>query len=59
MLKAAKSDAEAVRLAAIRGLEQSGDGSCLPVLLEAATDSRAELAETALAVLGGLARQGS
>ena len=37
MLKAAKSGSEAVRFAAIRGMERSGNGSCLPVLLEAAT----------------------
>ena len=39
VLKAAKSGAEAVRLAAIRGLERSGNGSCLPVLLDTATES--------------------
>ena len=54
MLKAAKSDAEAVRFAAIRGMERSGNGSCLPVLLESATGSAAELAETALAILANL-----
>jgi len=54
VLKAAKSESEAVRFAAIRGLELSGNGSCLPVLLEAATGPQAELAETALAVLADL-----
>ena len=54
VLKAAKSDSEAVRFAAIRGLERSGNGSCLPVLLEAATGSHAGMAETALAVLADL-----
>jgi HEAT repeat protein len=54
VLKAAKSDSEVVRVAAIRGLERSGNSSCVPVLLEAATDLHSELAETALAILADL-----
>jgi HEAT repeat protein len=54
VLKAVESPSIVVRLAAVRGLGRSGNRSCLPVLLKAATDSHAELAETALAILTDL-----
>jgi HEAT repeat protein len=55
VLKAIESRSTVVRLAAVRGLGRSGNRSCVPVLLKAATDSHAELAETALAILADLA----
>jgi HEAT repeat protein len=54
VLKAVESPAIVVRLAAVRGLGRSGSRACLPVLLKAATDSHAELAETAVAIVSDL-----
>jgi HEAT repeat protein len=54
VLKAIESRSTVVRLAAVRGLGRSGNRSCLPVLLKAATDSHPELAETALAIMTDL-----
>ena len=54
LLHAAKTAAGDVRIASIRGLKKSGDGSCGPVLLEAALDADAEVAEAAANVLAEL-----
>lgn len=54
VLKAAQSDRENVRMAAVGALERVGDASCVPVLLDVAAADNAELAVTALAALAGL-----
>jgi HEAT repeat protein len=54
ILKAAKSGAEPVRVAALSALGRVGDASCVAPLLEIAADSDADLAEGAQAALADL-----
>jgi HEAT repeat protein len=59
ILKAAKSGSAPARAAAIRALRCFADDSCVPVLLDAALDANAELAEIAVDVLGDLPGKGA
>ena len=54
VLKAAGPGAQVLRRAALSALGRVGDASCLPVLLEAAADADAELAQAAKATLAEL-----
>ena len=54
LLQAARDGAGEVRIASIRGLKQCGDASCVSVLLDAARDRNAEVAEAAVNVLADL-----
>ena len=54
VLEVAARGSPEVRLAAIRGLERHGNGSCVPVLLEIAAESNPALSESALTVLADL-----
>jgi len=54
VLEAAKSGPDNVRIAAIRVLQRQGDALCVPLLLDAALSTDAELAETAAAALAEL-----
>jgi HEAT repeat protein len=54
LLQAAKSGTGEVRIASIRGLKKAGDASCGPVLLDAAVDANADVAEAAVEVLADL-----
>jgi len=51
VLGAAKSGPKAVRLVAIEAVKRFGDASCLPVLLAAAVEADAEIAQAAKATL--------
>jgi HEAT repeat protein len=52
--KLAQTGPKSARIAALGALEQLNDGSCLPVLLQAAAEDDAELAKTAKAALARL-----
>jgi HEAT repeat protein len=52
--KLARTGPKSARMAALGALEQLNDGSCLPVLLQAAAEDDAELAKTAKAALARL-----
>ncbi len=54
VLQAAKAGSPQVRFAAIRGLQRSGSGSCLPVLMDAALEANADVSQAAIAVLAEL-----
>jgi HEAT repeat protein len=54
VLQTAKAGAGQVRFAAIRGLQRSGSGSCLPVLMDAALEANADASQAAIAVLAEL-----
>jgi HEAT repeat protein len=54
VLKAAKSGPQKLRVAAVGVLERLGNVSCVPVLLDAAAASDAELSQTAKTVLARL-----
>ncbi len=54
VLKAAKSGPQQVRVSAVSVLERLGNVSCVPVLLEAASESDADLAQAAKTVLARL-----
>jgi len=54
LMQAAKSGADAVRIAAIGGLARIAPDSCVPVLIDAALAENPELAETAIAALADL-----
>ena len=54
VLQAAHNGAGDARIAAIRGLKNSGDASCGPVLLDAALDADAAVSEAAVNVLADL-----
>jgi HEAT repeat protein len=54
VLAAAKSGPKNLRIAAVGALERLGNVSCLPVLLDAATEGDAELAQTAKTTLARL-----
>jgi HEAT repeat protein len=57
VLAVAKSGATHVRLAAMGALERFGNASCVPVLLEAAVEDNADLAQAAKATLARLPGQ--
>jgi len=57
VLQAAKSGPAPVRIVAMSVLERIGNASCIPVLLEAALDADAVVADTAKATLGRLPGQ--
>ncbi len=54
VLKAAKSGPQKLRMSAVSVLERLGNVSCVPVLLDAAVESDAELAQVAKTVLARL-----
>ena len=54
MLEAAQKGSEQVRLAAVGVLERLGDRTCVPVLLDAALESKAEISQTAMTALANL-----
>jgi HEAT repeat protein len=57
VLKAAEEGPKQVRLAAISALGRVGDASCLSTLLDAALDADADLSQSAMGALAGLASE--